>query len=132
VAPVHRKVQASTTAAAVAGVITWFLGRYILHGHVDPVVQAEIYAACPAVLAFVAGWLTPSKPAPLGVVHREQLPSLPDPRVVTLTLNDSITEEQAAAFKAALGEATAPSGTILPEPPGAPQEMLAPPEGGTS
>ncbi len=63
-APVHPKVKSSSAAAAVAGVIVWLLGRFVLHGEVDPVIQAEIFAAVPAALAFAAGWLTPSPPPP--------------------------------------------------------------------
>ena len=62
--PVHPKVRGATLAAAVSGVIVWLLGRYFLHGHVDPVITAEIYAAVPAVLTFLAGYLTPPKKAP--------------------------------------------------------------------
>jgi len=71
---VHAKVRSSSAAAAVAGLAVWLLGRYVLHGRVDPVIQAEIYAAVPAVLSLAAGYLTPSpkppaaagKPAPPG------------------------------------------------------------------
>ena len=62
---VHPKVKASAAASAVAGIIVWLAGRYILHGHVDPVIQAEIYAAVPAALSFAAGWLTPSAKPPV-------------------------------------------------------------------
>lgn len=61
--PVHPKVKAGTIAAAVSGIIVWLLGRYVLHGHVDATVTAEVYAAVPALLTFAAGWLTPAKAA---------------------------------------------------------------------
>lgn len=77
--PVHPKVKASSAAAAVAGVIVYFLGRYVLHGNVDPVIQAEIFAALPGVLTFAAGWVTPGRHLSLTMTHREVLPSLPEP-----------------------------------------------------
>ncbi len=62
---VHPKVKASTAGAAVAGVLVWVLNRYVFHGSMSPGYAAEIDAAVPAVLAFIAGWLTPSpRPAP--------------------------------------------------------------------
>lgn len=61
--PVHPKVKSSTAAAAVSGVIVWLLGRYVLHGHVDATVTAEIYAVVPALITFAAGWLTPGPKA---------------------------------------------------------------------
>jgi len=60
--PVRRKVQASTAAAAVSGVVVWLLGRYVVHGALDAAETAEVYAAVPAVLTFAAGWLTRDKP----------------------------------------------------------------------
>jgi hypothetical protein len=68
VAPVHPKVKAGTAAAAVAGLVVWLLGRYVLHGRVDATVTAEIYAAVPAMLTFAAGWITPSKAVPVVAV----------------------------------------------------------------
>jgi hypothetical protein len=67
--PVHQKVKAGTLAAAVSGLVVWALGKYVLHGHVDAVITAEIYAAVPAVLTFAAGYLTPAKkPAPVQIM----------------------------------------------------------------
>ncbi len=67
--PVHPTVKAGTAAAAASGVVVWLLGRYVLRGHVDLAVQAEVYAAVPAVLTFAAGWLTPGRhPAPQQMV----------------------------------------------------------------
>jgi hypothetical protein len=63
-AVVEKKVQASTLAAAVSGLVVWLLGRYVLHGTVSPGYIAEIDVAVPGILAFVAGWLAPHTPKP--------------------------------------------------------------------
>jgi hypothetical protein len=70
---IHPKVTAGTLAAAVSGLIVWLLGRYVLHGHVDSTVTAEVYALVPAVLTFAAGWLAPP---------RKAQPSAPSPAPV--------------------------------------------------
>jgi hypothetical protein len=64
--PVTRKVKAATGGAtigsAVAGLVVWTLQHYVFRGHMDPVLQAEVYAALPGILAgaatFVSGYLT--------------------------------------------------------------------------
>lgn len=69
---VRRKVQASTAAAAVSGVVVWLLGKYVVHGTLDAAETAEVYAAVPAVLTFLAGYLTRDKP-----------PAVPAPTEIT-------------------------------------------------
>lgn len=60
------KVKAAGTGASAggvaAGIADYLLSRYALKG-VDPVVQAEVFAAVPAIiaaaLALAAGWRAP-------------------------------------------------------------------------
>lgn len=64
--PVARKVKAATGGATIgttaAGLIVWALQYYVFKGHMDPVLQIELYAGLPGVLggaaAFVAGYMT--------------------------------------------------------------------------
>jgi hypothetical protein len=63
-APVERKVQASTAAAAASGLLLWILSRYVFKSAVPDVVASWVYAAVPGVLAFAAGWLTRHTPRP--------------------------------------------------------------------
>jgi len=64
---IEAKVQAGTGAAAVAGVLVWLLGHYVIKGQVPAVVSALIYAAVPGMLALAAGYLAPH-------THRPDLP----------------------------------------------------------
>jgi hypothetical protein len=80
--PVEAKVKASTAAAAAAGLAVWLLSRYVFHGHVDPVVQAEIYAAAPGILAFAAGYFARHTARPKVVT----LPMLPPVTVTPVTV----------------------------------------------
>lgn len=68
--PVERKVQASTAAAAVSGLVLWILGRYVFKGTVPDVVASWTYAAVPGIITFAAGYLArhtprPAPPAPV-------------------------------------------------------------------
>ena len=76
--PVHPKVKSATLAAAVSGVLVWALSRYLFHGLIPAGYVAEIDAAVPALLTFIAGWLTPSKkaapPAPLAAAAEKIAP----------------------------------------------------------
>jgi hypothetical protein len=56
VAQVERKVQASTGAAAVSGLILWALGTYVFKGDVPDVVVSWTYVLVPAAITFLAGW----------------------------------------------------------------------------
>ncbi|MFF4777508.1 hypothetical protein ACFY05_32095 [Microtetraspora fusca] len=60
--PVEVKVKASTSAAAVAGVIVWLLQEYVLHGAVPEPLQMLVTVVTPPVCAFVAGWLAKHTP----------------------------------------------------------------------
>jgi hypothetical protein len=62
--PVERKVQASTAAAAVSGLLLWAAGRYIFKGAVPDVVTSWTYAIVPAAITFAAGYLSRHSPRP--------------------------------------------------------------------
>lgn len=70
--PVERKVQASTAAAAVSGLVLWILGRYVFNGAVPDVVASWTYAVVPGIVTFAAGYLTR---------HTPRAPDSPPPRV---------------------------------------------------
>jgi hypothetical protein len=55
--PVERKVQASTAAAAAAGLALWALGHYVFRSGVPDVVASWIYVLVPGALTFGAGYL---------------------------------------------------------------------------
>jgi hypothetical protein len=61
---IENKVKASTSAAAVSGLILWVLGRYVFRGEVPDVLASWIYAVLPGVLAFGAGYLARHTPRP--------------------------------------------------------------------
>ena len=54
--PVERKVQASTAAAALSGLLLWIAGRYIFKGSVPDVVVSWVYVIVPSVITFLAGY----------------------------------------------------------------------------
>ena len=54
---VERKVQASTGAAAVSGLVLWGLGTYVFKGTVPDAVTTVVYVLVPAATAFAAGYL---------------------------------------------------------------------------
>jgi hypothetical protein len=54
--PIEKKVQASTGAAAVSGIVLWIIGRYIFKGSVPDVVASWTYVIVPALLTFAAGY----------------------------------------------------------------------------
>jgi hypothetical protein len=64
-APVERKVQASTAAAAVSGLLLWIAGRYVFKGSVPDVVASWVYVAVPAVITFMAGYAAKHTTRPL-------------------------------------------------------------------
>lgn len=64
-APVERKVQASTAAAAVSGLALWVLGRYIFKGSVPDVVASWVYVLVPSVVTFMAGYAAKHTDRPL-------------------------------------------------------------------
>lgn len=75
--PVAPKIKAATTGgtlgAVAAGIIDWVLAYYVFKGGNPPqVVQAEIYAVIPGVLAglpaFIAGYRAPHQDRPDPVV----------------------------------------------------------------
>jgi hypothetical protein len=55
--PVEKKVQASTAAAAVSGLVVWVLGRYVFRGAVPDAVASWIYVVVPGLVTFAAGYL---------------------------------------------------------------------------
>jgi hypothetical protein len=63
-APVERKVQASTGAAAVSGLALWTLGHYVFKTGVPDVVASWIYVLVPSLLTFGAGYLAKHTPRP--------------------------------------------------------------------
>src|SRR6266566_9332434 len=89
--PAAPKVQAASVTAAASGAALWILSRYVFRGAVPDGVASLVYAAVPGVLAFAAGWLAPHQDRP----HEEPGP------LITVRGHD-LTEEQAAAVKAAL------------------------------
>lgn len=62
--PVERKVQASTTVAAVSGMCLWLLGRYVFKGDVPDVIASWVYVLVPGVLTFLAGYFAKHTPRP--------------------------------------------------------------------
>ncbi len=64
-APVERKVQASTAAAAVSGLALWILGRYIFKGSVPDVVASWVYVVIPSAITFMAGYAARHTPRPV-------------------------------------------------------------------
>lgn len=80
-APIERKVQASTAAAAVSGLLLWVLGTYVFKGSVPDVVASWVYAIIPALITLAAGYLakhTP-RPAPPAASHRPAKTLIPPP-----------------------------------------------------
>lgn len=67
-APVERKVQASTGAAAASGLALWALGHYVFKGSVPDVVASWVYVIVPGLLTFIAGYHAP---------HTDRLPVVP-------------------------------------------------------
>lgn len=74
-APIEKKVQASTAAAAVSGLALWAIGRYVFKGSgVPDVVASWVYVVVPGLITFAAGYLarhtsvpvTPPPPKPGG------------------------------------------------------------------
>lgn len=72
-APIEKKVQASTAAAAVSGLALWAIGRYVFKGSgVPDVVASWVYVVVPGLITFAAGYLArhtivavpPPAPAP--------------------------------------------------------------------
>ena len=63
-APVERKVQASTAAAAASGLLLWVLGTYVFKGSVPDVVASWTYATIPALITLAAGYLARHTPRP--------------------------------------------------------------------
>ena len=55
-AAVETKVQASTGAAALAGLALWALGHYVFKAGVPDVVASWIYVLVPAAVTFAAGY----------------------------------------------------------------------------
>jgi len=64
-APVEKKVQASTAAAAASGLILWITGRYLFKGDVPDVVASWTYVAVPAAVTFAAGFAARHTARPL-------------------------------------------------------------------
>jgi hypothetical protein len=75
-APVERKVQASTAAAAVSGLALWALGHYVFKAGVPDVVASWIYVIVPGVITFGAGYLTRHTPREVPPVLLPAIPAL--------------------------------------------------------
>jgi hypothetical protein len=63
-APVERKVQAGSLAAALSGAALWALQTYVFKTAVPAGVESLIYAAVPGAIAWTAGYLAPHTPRP--------------------------------------------------------------------
>jgi hypothetical protein len=63
---VETKVQASTGAAAVSGLVLWGLGTYVFKGSVPGEVVSWTYVLVPAVLTFTAGYFAKHTSRPVG------------------------------------------------------------------
>lgn len=57
-AQIEKKVQASTGAAAVSGLVLWLLGTYVFKGDVPDAAASVVYIGVPAAITFAAGYLT--------------------------------------------------------------------------
>lgn len=62
VAPVETKVKASTSVAAVSGLVLWILGKYAFKGEVPDVVASWVYFLVPGLLTFAAGYFAKHTP----------------------------------------------------------------------
>jgi hypothetical protein len=58
-AAIETKVTASTSAAAVSGMVLWVLGKYVFKGGVPDVFASWIYIVVPGLLAWAAGYFAP-------------------------------------------------------------------------
>jgi hypothetical protein len=76
--PIERKVQASTVAAAISGLVLWALGTYVFKGNVPDVVTSWVYALVPAGITFAAGYLAKhtARPMPTSPELKAALASL--------------------------------------------------------
>jgi hypothetical protein len=75
---IEKKVQASTAAAALSGLILWGLGTYAFRGNVPDVVTSWVYALVPAGITFAAGYLARHTPRPAAApVAAPPLPPAP-------------------------------------------------------
>lgn len=61
---VEKKVQASTGAAAVAGLALWILETYVFKGDVPGAVVTAVYIGVPAAITFTAGYFSRHTPRP--------------------------------------------------------------------
>ena len=69
-APVERKVTASTAAAGLSGLLLWAAGRWVFKGSVPDAVVSWVYVAVPAAITFVAGYQARHSPRPPVPPHR--------------------------------------------------------------
>jgi len=93
--PIEKKVQASTAAAAVSGVLLWVLGRYVFKAAVPDVVTSWVYAGVPALVTFAAGYYAkhtdrpPVPPVPVPPPPAPPALVFPDPPAEAGPLADS-------------------------------------------
>jgi drug/metabolite transporter (DMT)-like permease len=96
-AKVETKVTASTTAAALSGMILWVLGKYVFKGDVPDVFASWIYIVVPGALAYAAGWLAPHTPRPVPPQQQQQPVVLPSSSATGYPLAAPHVEEQPPA-----------------------------------
>ena len=70
--PIELKVSAATVAAAVSSLAVWALQTYVFGGDVPAEVSGAMQVIVPAIITFVAGYLTKHTPRP-------DLTATPDP-----------------------------------------------------
>jgi hypothetical protein len=58
-AATETKTKASTTAAAVSGMVLWVLGTYVFKGDVPEVLASWVYVLVPGICAWAAGYFSP-------------------------------------------------------------------------
>lgn len=62
--PIELKVTSATIATALSGLTVWALRTYVFHDDLPLPVSAAVQILVPAVVAFVAGWVTRHTPRP--------------------------------------------------------------------
>ncbi len=84
-APVEKKVQASTAAAAVSGLALWSLGHWVFKSGVPDVVASWVYVLVPGVITFAAGYLAKhtERGGPAGLPRIPYAPAWPPKTLVS-------------------------------------------------
>lgn len=77
-AKIETKVKASTTVAALTGLVTSALAEYVFHGAVPSWVGLPVGAVVTGLLTFAAGYLAKHTPRLVNSVNTEAPVAIPD------------------------------------------------------